>query len=190
MEERQTRRCVTRTVVSPYRDNPHLERPHVIEAPLRGSISHEAAAALPSSFPSAAAGGVAERGCGDCDAPLFFPHRLQRSSLLLQHRQWQRDARRCVSTQTTTLPSSSPSAVASGGAAARGHGDRGAPLFFPNGIGNGAPPFFPNRVLLPPLDCTPSPPSPSSGFGPVTASSGATSLPCASRSTGSGVHRV
>jgi hypothetical protein len=115
-------------------------------------------------------------------SPLLL-HRQQRSSLLLQHRQWQREARWRMSEQTTTLPSSSPSVVASGGAAACRRGDRGAPLFFPNGISNGAPPFFPNRVLLPPLDCTSSLPPASSRFGPIAASFGATwtrcSLACA-----------
>jgi hypothetical protein len=115
----------------------------------------------------------------------LLPHQQQRSSLLLQHRQWQREARWRMSEQTTTLPSSSPSAVASGGAAACRRGDRGAPLFFPNGISNGAPPFFPNRALLPPLDCTPSLPPASSRFGPIAASFGATwtrcSLACARR---------
>jgi hypothetical protein len=92
--------------------------------------------------------------------------------------------------QTTTLPSSSPSTVASGSVAARRREDRNTPLFFPNGIDNGAPPFFPNRALLPPLDCMSSSPPPSSRFGPIATSSGATSLPCALRSTGNGVRRV
>jgi hypothetical protein len=71
MEERQTRQCATGTVMSPYRDNPHLERPHVIEAPLRGSISREPAVALPSSSTSTATGGAAAHKRGDRDTPLF-----------------------------------------------------------------------------------------------------------------------
>jgi hypothetical protein len=123
----------------------------------------------------------------------LLPHRQQRSSLLLQHRQWQSEARWRMSEQTMALPSSSPSPVTSGGAAACRRGDRGAPLFFPNGISNGAPPFFPNRVLLPPLDCTSSLPPASSRFGPVTASFGATwtrcSLACARRRSSLWVQR-
>jgi hypothetical protein len=108
----------------------------------------------------------------------LLPHRQQRSSLLLQHRQWQREARWRMNEQTTALPSSSPSVVASGGAAACRRGDRGAPLFFPNGISNGAPPFFPKRALLLPLDCMPSLSPASSRFGPVAASFGATWTRC------------
>jgi hypothetical protein len=87
MEERQTRQCTTGTVMSPYRDNPHLEQPHIIELPLRGSISRKTAAALPSSSPMASAvallpssptsamveGGMAARECADHDTTLFFP---------------------------------------------------------------------------------------------------------------------
>jgi hypothetical protein len=173
MEERQTRRCVTDTVVSPYRDNPHLERPHVIEVPLRGSISREAAAALPSSSLSAATEGAAARGHGDRDAPLFFPNGIgsgvppffsnigngrgkhggaqacrPRHSPLLPHRQWHPEVWRHVGVKTATHLSSSPTASAT--------------TLLPS---------FPTgrsfllwivcrRRLLPPPDSDPSPPPP------------------------------
>jgi hypothetical protein len=159
--------------MNPYRDNPHLERPHIIEAPLRGSISCEAAAALPSSSPSAVAGGVAARGRGDRDAPLFFPNGICSSappffsnigngrgrcggararrpwhSPLLPHRQWHPEVRQRVGVETTTLLSSSPTASAMA-------------LLPSSPTGRSFLPWIVrHRRLLPPPDSDPSPPPP------------------------------
>jgi hypothetical protein len=129
---------------------------------------------------------------GSCCTPLFFPIGSI-APPFFSNIGMQREARWRMSEQTTALPSSSPSAVASEGAVACRCEDRGAPLFFPNGISNGAPPFFPNKALLPPLDCTSSLPPASSRFGPVAASFGATwtrcSLACARRRSSLWVQR-
>jgi hypothetical protein len=169
--------ATTKNILEPARHQPKISSPARPSSSTRSKISLSTPPALPLSV---ALGQGWRRGTtsgidqsrGSCYTPLFFPigssappffsnigngrgrrggarASRPRHSPLLPHRQWHPEVR-----------------------------PRGAPLFFPNGIGNGAPPFLPNRALLPPLYCTASPPPPSSRFRPIAASSGATWTRC------------